>query len=428
MHATVKDDGTISASSPNFQTGTINASAEEKDLTVHIDAAPSPGLAGSVGYFFVWLEDESGDLYRKSGVTEVFLTSTEREVVSFEKGRPSSHGIITVSMIDGLYGGEVYLGREGNADIAASTSGYGTNTVRMNVGPERLNTECGVYLLDGVVTTVTLEMQGDVRDVLRDGLSSAKQALDSAGQGNAFSDIREARYELYRYDADSHDRLEDAVLELNESLGGNPAGTGATGIDVGSIPLTREGLRNAYLDLARLSSDIVPLDSRSIQSAIENVRIAIVYYEFDGNTERLNGEIDSLKAALKESGYGALARPIDAAAGRLSNPDTGIAQKAVLQNAKDTMMRIGTDESRSLLDALLVYAGEKTIERVYVERSRAAIDALKTYTLSDSETFTLPQGASELYGNGNITESLDRQNALDLSASIIIMQQGRRSA
>ena len=423
VHAVVNYDGTVSASSSDFRTGTIDVSTGEKNLSIRIDAAPSPGLPGSVGYFFVWLEDEDGDLYRKKGVTEVFMTSTDREVVSFGKNsRPSSHGIITVSMIDGLYGGELYLGRDGSADITASTTGYGIDTIRMNVGPERLNNECGVYVLDGVVTTVTLEMQQDVRSTLNDALDSVKDALDDVGPGNTFADIRDVRYELYRYDGEDHDRLADAVLELNDSLGGSSAidGTVSSGIDVGNTQLSREELRDVYLELAKLSTDIIPLDSRSIQSAIEKVRTAIVYYEFDGNSDRLDGAVSSLKIILRESGYGTLVQPLDSAVARLSN--SGTTPEAALSNARSVLTRIGTDESLALFDALLVYMGEKTIERVYVERSRAAIDALEAHTLLDSITFDLPLDASDLYLNNDITDKPDRQSVLELATSISIMQ------
>ena len=420
VHAVVNYDGTVSASSSDFRTGTIDVSTGEKNLSIRIDAAPSPGLVGSAGYFFVWLEDEDGELYRKSGVTEVFLTSTEREVVSFGKGRPSSHGIITVSMIDGLYGGELYLGREGGADITASTSGYGTDTIHMNVGPERLNSECGVYVLDGVVTTVTLEMQQDVRGTLDDAIDSVKDTLDDAGPGNTFADIRDVRYELYRYEGENHDMLADAVREMNDSLGGDSTNIISSNIDVGYTQLSREELRDVYLELAKLSTDIIPLDSRSIQSAIGKVRNAIVHYEFDGNIDRLDGALDSLKIILKESGYGTFVQPIDSAIAKLSS--SGATPEDALLNAKTVLTQIGTNESLSLLDALLVYTGEKTIERVYVERSRAAIDALETHTLLDSETFNFPTDASELYLNNDITDRPDRQNILEIATSISTMQ------
>ena len=403
----------------DFRTGTIDVSTGEKNLSIRIDAAPSPGLVGSVGYFFVWLEDEDGEIYRKNGVTEVFLTSTEREIISFGKGRPSSHGIITIYMVDGLYGGELYLGREGSADITASTSGYGTGTVRMNVGSERLNSECGVYLIDGVVTTVTLEMQQDVRSALRDALDSVKDALNDAGPGNTFADIRDVRYELYRYEGEDHNRLADAVREMNDSLGGDSTSTVSLNVDVGDTQLSREELRDVYLELAKLSTDIISLDSRSIQSAIGKVRNEIVRYEFDGNSDRLDGALDSLKILLKESGYGTLVQPLDSAVARLSS--SGTTPEVALLNAKTVLTQIGTNESLSLLDALLVYTGEKTIERVYVERSRAAIDALETHTLLDSETFDLPADASELYLNDDITDRPDRQKILEITTSISIM-------
>ena len=419
VHAVVKYDGTVSASSSDFRTGTVDVSTGEKNLSIRIDAAPSPGLPGSVGYFFVWLEDEDGELYRKSGVTEVFLTSTEREIVSFGQGRPSSHGIITIYMVDGLYGGELYLGREGSADITASTTGYGTDTIRMNVGPERLNSECGVYLIDGVVTTVTLEMQQDVRSALRDALDSVKDALDDAGPGNTFADIRDVRYELYRYEGEDHNRLADAVREMNDFLGDDSTSTVSLNVDVGDTQLSREELRDVYLELAKLSTDIISLDSRSIQSAIGKVRNEIVRYEFDGNSDRLDGALDSLKILLKESGYGTLVQPLDSAVARLSS--SGTTPEVALLNAKTVLTQIGTNESLSLLDALLVYTGEKTIERVYVERSRAAIDALETHTLLDSETFDLPADASELYLNDDITDRPDRQKILEIATSISIM-------
>ena len=416
VHAVVRDSGTISASSPDFDTGTIDVGVEEKELSIHIDAAPSPSLTGSVGYFFLWLEDEAGELYRKSGVTEVFLTSTVREVASFEKGRHTSHGIITVPMVDGLYGGQLYMGREGSADITASTSGYGTDTVRVNVGAEVLDGECGVFVLDNVVTSVTLELQDDTRTILQDELNSAKVALDAAGPGGMFSDIRDVRHELYRYDEESHDRLESAVLDLNDSLGGTST------IDAGSVSLDADGLRDLYIDLARVSSDVISLDSHSIQSAVEDVRIAIVHFELDGDRDRLDGALESLRTALTESGHGSLMGNIDVAAGRASGTDFGDTPEEALQRAKDILNGIRTDESRALLDAILVYVGEKTIERVYVERSRDAIDSLESHVLSDSDTFDLPVDATELYVNNDIADRPDRQAVLELQSSINVMQ------
>lgn len=416
IHAVLRDSGTISASSPDFDTGAIDVGVEEKELSIHIDAAPSPGLPGSVGYFFVWLEDKNGDLYRKSGVTEVFLTSTVREVASFEQGRYTSHGIITVPMVDGLYGGQLYMGREGSADITASTSGYGTDTVRVNVGAEVLDGECGVFVLENVVTSVTLELQDDTRTILQDELNSAKVALDSAGPGGMFSDIRDVRHELYRYDEESHDRLESAVLDLNDSLGGTST------IDAGSISLDADGLRDLYIDLARVSSDAISLDSHSIQSAVEDVRIAIVHFELDGDRNRLDGALESLRTVLTESGYGSLMGNIDAAAGRSSGTDFGDTPEEALQRAKDILNGIRTDESRALLDAILVYVGEKTIERVYVERSRAAIESLEDHVLSDSDTFDLPEEAAELYLNNDVADRPDRQDVLDLQSAIGVMQ------
>ena len=418
-YATINNDGTISALSTKFRTGTVDISTGKKDLSIRIDAAPSPGLVGSVGYFFVWLENEDGEIYRKNGVTEVFLTSTEREIISFGKGRPSSHGIITVSMINGLYGGELYLGRDGSADITASTSGYGTDTIRMNVGSEKLESQCGVYLIDGVVTTVTLEMQQDVRSVLGDALDSVKDTLDDAGPRNTFADIRDVRQELYRYDVENHNSLANAVLELNESINNNSDTDVSSNIDVGDTQLNRDELQDVYLELAKLSVDIIPLDSRSIQSAIGNVRDAIVYYEFNGNRDKIVWAVNSLKIILKESGYGDLIQPLNSAVDRLSS--SGTTTEMTLLNARTTLTRIGTSESLALLDALLAYTGEKTIERIYVERSRAAIDALEAHTLLNSTTFNLPSDASKLYINNDIEDGPDRQSILELTSSISIM-------
>ena len=417
VHAVVNYDGTVSASSSDFRTGTIDVSTGEKNLSIRIDAAPSPGLPGSVGYFFVWLEDEDGDLYRKKGVTEVFMTSTDREVVSFGKNsRPSSHGIITVSMIDGLYGGELYLGRDGSADITASTTGYGIDTIRMNVGPERLNNECGVYVLDGVVTTVTLEMQQDVRSTLDDALDLVKGALDDSGPSGIFSDIRDVRHELYRYDEENHNRLADAVLELNDSLGD------VLVIDAGSVTLDADELRDLYLDLARISSDVIRLDSRSIQSAVEDARTAIVYFELNGDRDRLDGELAILRTVLTESGYGELMKKVDSATGRISSIDPDMSPDASLQKSNDILNQIGTDESKNLLNSIQVYFGEKTMERLFVERSRDAINELGRHTLTDSETFDIPTDSSSLHVNNDVTDVWNRNSVVELINSLHKME------
>ena len=407
IYASVKKAGTISASSPEYSTGTINVGSTMKSLSIRIDAAPSPAMPGAIGYFFTWLEDENGELYRKPGVVEVFLTSTNRESVAFEKGRVTDHNIVTVNMVDGFYGGVLYTGKAGSADITASTSGYGADTIRVNVGAETLEGECGVWVLDQT-TSVSLEFQDDVRDVLRDRLSDVKAALNAAGPGGMLSDIRDARHELYTYDENRHQDLVDAMLVLNDEHGAS--------IEVGTLSLDEDGLKDAYLDLARFTSDNVDSDGGAgLSGLIEDVRIALVNYEFDGDRTELDNALDLLTSALIDSRQSVIAASINSAATSVYDGGSGMTPEEALQNAETVLRHIGTTESRALLDSVYAYVGEKTLDRVFVERSRAAINAMQDSRLSDSETFdAIPQTHSSLYDG----QDLDRQSILNLAAAL----------
>ncbi len=405
IHASVKKAGTISASSPDYSTGTIIVGSTMKSLSVRIDAAPSPALPGAIGYFFTWLEDENGEMYRKPGVVEVFLTSTARESVSFETGRVTDHNIVTVTMVDGFYGGVLYMGKAGSADITASTSGYGTDTIRMNVGSATLEGECGVWVLDQT-SSVSLELQNDIRSIIRDQMSSVESTLNAAGPGGMFSAIRDVRHELYTYDENRHEDLVNALSDLNEEHG--------AGITVGAAPLDSDGLKDVYLDLARFTSDNAGPDHVGLADLMADVRVDLVDYEFDGNKNRLDDALDLFKAALRDAGHPTLAASIDSATVSTYNTDTGITPKEALLRAKAVLASIGTTESRALLDSVLAYAGEKTLDRVFVERSRAAINVMQDTYLSDSPTFDIPQTHADLYDGTDP----DRQAILNLKAAL----------
>lgn len=166
--AAVEGAGTITALAPGYEAGTISVGRSDRDPRIRIGAAPSPALQGAVAYYFVWLEDERGRLHREPGVTEVFLTSTRLDVASFQEGVSATHGIESVPMVNGMHGGMLFTGRAGSADITASTSGYGSDTVRMNVGPQLVGGGCGAdRRADGpgpAAARLTLDIMPDTTD------------------------------------------------------------------------------------------------------------------------------------------------------------------------------------------------------------------------------------------------------------------------